>query len=423
MSDEAPKTRHKPLALLSNPEFRLLVYIRLFTVLGVQINSVAVGWRIYDLTKDPLYLGLIGLAEAIPAMGIALYAGHVADHAPRRKITLWSLGVLLVCFVILTFTALPGQNLASQSQMILIYGAIIGNGFARGFATPALFSMQGEIVPRERLPESSTILSATWQAASILGPAICGFIYAFFGPAITFGLSTLLILGAINSVRRVKKRPAPQHETRQPLWESIREGIRFVFSTQLLLAAITLDLFAVLFGGAVALLPAVSDQILHLGPEGLGLLRAAPGVGALLIAFVLLRYPLKLHPGWTLLVVVAGYGACMIVFGLSTHFWLSMVVLALSGVFDNISVVIRRTILQVFTPDVMRGRVSAVESIFIASSNEIGEFESGVTAKIFGLERSIILGGILSIGVTGLTAWLSPRLRSYKSLKEKPDWA
>jgi len=406
----------KSASLLKLAEFRYLVYTRLFMIIGIQINSVAVGWFIYDLTKDPIYLGLIGLTEAIPAISISLFAGHIADTMRRRTMALRATWALIICFSLVFCTVIPAFNWDSHWQIGILYAAILGNGLARGFLTPALFSLLGEIVPKERLPESSTILSGTWQAASIIGPAICGVLYGQFGPILTFGLSLILVYIALFNLWRLSPRPAPVREIELELWQSIKEGLHFVFNQNILLAAISLDLFAVLFGGAVALLPAISHQILHLGPEGLGLLRASPAVGAVLIAFVILKYPIKWHAGYTLLFCVAGFGICMIVFGLSTNIYLSCLVLALSGVFDNISVVIRRTILQVYTPNAMRGRVSAVESIFISSSNEIGEFESGVTASMFGLQRSVVLGGILSVGVVGITAWLSPKLRNYKVL-------
>ena len=406
----------KPKSLMALAEFRYLVYTRLFMIIGIQINSVAVGWFIYDLTKDPLYLGFIGLMEAIPAISISLFAGHIADTMRRRTMALRATVALLVCFTLVLSSVIKQFHWDTDIQIIIIYAAILGNGLARGFLTPALFSLLGEIVPKERLPESSTILSGTWQAASIVGPAICGFIYGFIGPEFTFSLSVCLISIALFNLWRLKPRPAPVRAVQLEMWQSIKEGISFVFNQNILLAAISLDLFAVLLGGAVALLPAVSDQILHLGPEGLGILRASPAVGAVIIAAVILRYPIKWHAGYTLFGCVAGFGICMVIFGLSTNIYLSCFILALSGVFDNVSVVIRRTILQVYTPNDMRGRVSAVESIFISSSNEIGEFESGITASAFGLRRSIVLGGVLSVAVVGVTAWLSPKLRNYQKL-------
>ena len=403
--------------LLKQPFFRALLSTRLCIVIANQIASVAIGWRIFELTHDPLWLGYAGLAEALPAISFSLFAGHIADNYPRQKLIKNAVTLLGFCLLIRTLIGLNGLDLGTDLQIPILFGTIILDGVARAFYGPAFFGIQAQLVAREDLADAASILSGTWQTAAVIGPALGGLLYGYFGPTPTFALAFALAVGSYISVSFVPKLPMPSVANRLPIIQSIREGLKFVFSSQIILAAITLDLFAVLFGGAVAMLPAFSGQILQTGAVGLGLLRSAPAFGAVLTATLLFsRKRIIWHYGQALMVVVAGFGLCMVVFGLSSNFYLSLAALSLSGALDHVSVVIRSTIAQAFTPDSMRGRVSAVQSIFIISSNEIGEFESGVTASWWGLQRSVIIGGILSISVVGVVGILAPALRKLKEI-------
>lgn len=405
--------------LLKNVPFRALLSTRLFVVLGNQMAGVALGWRVYDLTHDPVWLGYIGLAEAVPAIALSLYGGYVADHSSRHKQMRLTILLLAVCLLMRVVAGLnlsgpvtePGDWLPVSAQLNLLFASILLDGVARAFFGPAYFGLQAEVIPKQDLADGASMLSGTWQSAAVIGPALGGIMYAWGGPTLTFGLSLLLVIGSVIAMQFIPARPAPTGVRKLPVLLSIGQGLRFVMRHPIILGAITLDLFAVLFGGAVALLPAVSDQILHAGPQGLGVLRAAPAVGAVLMAVLLFGRTIRWPYGKTLLAAVAGFGVTMVVFGLSENFWLSLLALALSGALDHVSVVIRITIMQSFTPEHIRGRVSAVESIFITSSNEIGSFESGITAGWWGLQRAIYIGGLMSIGVTGLIAAAVPRLR------------
>ena len=409
--------------LIRQIPFRALLTSRLLVVLANQMAGVALGWRIYDLTKNPLWLGYIGLAEAIPAIGLALFAGHVADNSSRHKQMRLTITLLLFCLFLRTISTVgtllsPDTALSTMLtvdlQLVVLFVSIVLDGVARAFFSPAYFGLQSEVLSKADLADGASMLSGTWQTAAVIGPAIGGLIYGIVGPTATFGLSMALCTGSLLALRFLPRRPKPDNPHRLPMILSIQQGLRFVLRHPIILGAITLDLFAVLLGGAVALLPAVSDKILHAGPEGLGILRAAPAVGAVLMAIALFGRTIRWGYGPTLLWSVAGFGACMVVFGLSEVFWISLLALAISGALDHISVVIRITIMQTYTPETMRGRVSAVESIFITSSNEIGSFESGLTASWFGLQRSIVLGGVLSMGVTGLIAGMVAPLRKLR---------
>lgn len=400
--------------LLQQPSFLALLTVRVLVVLANQAAAVAIGWRVYDLTKDPAWLGYTGLAEAIPAIALALYAGHVADHTSRHKQMLATLLLLGVCMVMRLLTVIDAFSWSVSTQLVVLFSSILLDGVARAFFSPAYFGLQAEVVAKEDLTDAVSMLSGSWQASAVIGPAIGGFIYAWAGPLATFGFCTFFALASAAAMYFVPARPAMISKATQPIWQSIKGGLRFVLRHQIILGAISLDLFAVLLGGAVALLPAFCDTVLQAGPQGLGLLRAAPAIGAVLMAIILFGKKIRYPYGPTLLAVVAGFGACMVVFGLSEVYWISLLAVAMSGALDHISVIIRITIMQTYTPEDMRGRVSAVESIFITSSNEIGALESGLTASWWGLQRSVVIGGLLSIGVVGLISWLNPALRKLK---------
>jgi MFS family permease len=406
-----------PYAALKIPDFGLFITARFFVTLAVQIQSVVVAWQVYEITKDPLSLGLIGLAEAIPSIGVSLYAGHVADIMQRKKIILCCVSTLLVCsFTLLFFTFDPGASIL-QTGVLPIYSVIFLSGIGRGFLSPALFSFMPQLVPRELYANAVTWNSTLWETASISGLALGGIIYGLFGITAAYSFDFALTLLGLVLIFMVSNKPLPEMTGEEGVAEKIKAGLRFVFQNKIILSAISLDLFAVLFGGAVALLPIFADEVLRVGKEGLGILRAAPSIGALLMAFYITHNPIKNNAGRTLLYCVAGFGVCMIFFALSTNFWISLFLLVMSGAFDCVSVIIRGMLLQTLTPENMKGRVSAVNHIFIGSSNEIGMFESGVTAKLFGVVRSVILGGFMTLAVVGVMGRVSKSLRKLQRVE------
>lgn len=384
----------------------------MLTTLTVQVMSVSVQYFVYELTHDPLMLGLIGLAEAVPAIGVALWAGHIADKYNRRNILLVCLLVLLGCCVGLVWISGRVGVMAAEGVLGLTYLVIFINGLARGFFSPTNFAFLPQLVGREYLPNAISWNSSAWEIASIGGLGLGGLLYGFWhGPGLAFGVMTFLCVAAVFAVLRIAPRPLPSMGVMEPAWVRIREGLRFVFSNQLIISSIVMDLLAVLFGGAVALLPIFSEDILHVGPEGLGILRAAMSVGAILMAFVIAHRPPGRRAGKLLLACVGGFGLCMIGFGLSTHFWLSFALLVVAGMLDEVSVFIRSSLVQHLTPEHLKGRVSSVSSIFITSSNEIGAFESGLMARLVGTVSSVVLGGCITLTVVAGTYFRAPKLR------------
>jgi MFS family permease len=409
-----------PYAALKIRDYRFFISARFCITLAIQIQSVVVALQIYEITQDALSLGLIGLAEALPSIGVSLYAGHVADIVNRKKIIIICVSMLLFCSAaLLSFTTDPGNYLLTFGSFP-IYGVIFISGIARGFLTPAQFSFMPQLVPRELYSNAITWNSTLWETAAISGPALGGLLYAFFGKGgedergffAAYSVDVALTFIGLLLMLNVGSKPVPKVTEEEGVAEKIKAGLRFVWHNKIILSAISLDLFAVLFGGAVALLPIFADKILNVGSFELGILRAAPSIGALLMAFYITHNPIKKNAGKTLLYCVAGFGCCMILFGLSTSFWLSLSLLILSGVFDCVSVIIRGTLLQTLTPENMKGRVSAVNHIFIGSSNEIGMFESGVVARLIGTVPSVIFGGCMTLVVVGVTSWFSKSLRT-----------
>ena len=405
-----------PYEALKIPDFRLFILARFCVTLAIQIQAVVVAWQVYEITKDPLSLGLIGLAEAIPSIGVSLYAGHVADSVQRKKIIMICIATLVLCSgALLFFTIEPGKFFLNYG-VSPIYTVIFLSGIARGFITPALFSYMPQLIPRALYSNAVTWNSTLWETAKISGPALGGFIYGFWGITPAYVVDAALMVAALLFAAAVSTKDLPEKTEEQGVVQKIRTGLRFVFKNPIILGAISLDLFAVLFGGAVALLPIFADEILKVGQEGLGVLRSAPSVGALAMAFYITHNPIKRNTGKIMLYAVAGFGVCMILFALSTNFWLSMFLLMLSGSFDCVRVIIRSTLLQTLTPENMKGRVSAVNHIFIGSSNEIGMFESGLAARLLGLIPSVIFGGCMTILVVGVTGWASKSLRNLQRL-------
>jgi MFS family permease len=414
-----------PYAALKIRDFKFFIFGRFFVTLAIQIQSVVVAFQVYAITDDELSLGLIGLAEALPSIVVSLYAGHVADVLQRKKIVISCIATLLFCSMCLLFFTLDiGEHLLDFG-VFPIYSVIFISGIARGFLSPALFAFMPQLVPRELYSNAVTWNSTLWETASIAGLAMGGLLYAAGAggkavdttPTVAYivdvGLTFLGLMMAMN----VTNKPVPPATTEEGIREKIKSGLRFVFQNKLILSAISLDLFAVLFGGAVALLPVFAEKILHVGSIGAGVLRAAPSIGALIMAFYITHHPIQKDVGKKLLFAVGGFGVCMIFFAISKDFWLSFALLVVSGAFDCISVIIRATLLQTLTPENMKGRVSAVNNIFIGSSNEIGMFESGVTAKLMGTVRAVIFGGCMTLVVVAVTAWSSKSLRRLQKLQ------
>lgn len=411
MSTQSSPPRHDPYASLRIKDFRLFVSARFFLTVATQMQGVIVGWQIYQITGDPLALGMVGLAEALPFMTVILYAGHLADIISRKKIILIALSGFLACSILLLLFTLHLSSVLDTLGALPIYGIICLTGVARGFAGPSFSAFLAQLVSRDLYSGAAAWNTTVWQTAAVSGPAIGGLLYGYFGIQTAYGVVAALIVVSLLCITGIAARPLTLSEKKETLRERLASGVRFVFGNQVFLGALSLDLFAVFFGGAVALLPIFADEILHVGPQGLGLLRAAPALGAVLMGLFLAHRPPMEGAGRYLLLCVAGFGLCMIAFALSTSFYFSLAVLALSGALDAVSVVIRSTIMQLLTPDDMRGRVSAVNSVFIGSSNEIGSFESGVAARLLGLVPSVVFGGSMTLLVVGVTAKIAPRLR------------
>ncbi|GAB3822888.1 MFS transporter [Pontibacter rugosus] len=407
------KRTHDPYAVLRIPDFRLYVSARLCITLAMQIQAVIVGWQIYDITKDPLSLGLIGLAEALPSIIVSLYAGYIADVVERKKIIVSVISVLMLCSAVLLYFTLDISQVLSTSGAWPIYGVIFVSGIARGFMGPAVFSFMPQLVANKALYSNAiTWSTTTWQAASLAGPAMGGLIYGFYGITAAYVTDATLVALSLVAFSFIGNKPLPENADPQNMIDSLRSGIKFVFSNQIILSAISLDLFAVLFGGAVALLPVFASDILDMGPQALGFMRAAPAVGFVLMAIVMAYRPISVNAGKKMLWCVAGFGVCIVLFGLSRNFWLSMGLLALSGAFDSISVIIRSTLIHTLTPEYMKGRVSSVNNIFVGSSNEIGAFESGFTARLMGTVPAVVFGGVMTLVVVGVTAFKADKLRA-----------
>lgn len=404
-------------AALRIKDFRLFVSARFFITLAINLQAVVVGWQVYEITHDPLSLGLIGLAEALPSIAVSLYAGHVADIVQRKKIMIVCITALVLCSMALLFFSLDAGSYFLSYGIIPIYSVIFISGIARGFLTPANFAYMPQLVPSNAFKNAITWNSTFWETALIGGPALGGFVYGFFGLQAAYVVDVALTLLGLTLVLLVAYKPLPPATEEISTSEKIQAGLKFVFKNKIILGAISLDLFAVLFGGAVALLPIFAKEILNAGPEALGLLRSAPSIGALLVAFYIAHNPINTNMGRKLLWCVAGFGMCMIAFALSANFWISLGLLMLSGCFDGVSVIIRSTLLQTLTPDNMKGRVSAVNNIFIGSSNEIGMFESGAAARLLGVVPSVIFGGCMTLLTVGITAWKAPTLRKLQKVE------
>lgn len=409
-----------PYAALRYKEFNTFLLMRFAMVFAWSMQFIIIEWQVYSLTKNPLSLGIIGLMEIIPAISMALFAGHIVDQKEKK-------GLLLKC--ILAFSAISfGLFLLTWPRIISgfstnnvlygIYFLVFLGGIVRAFLGPTIFSLLSLIVPKKVYPNAATWSSSVWQIGAVVGPAVAGFSITWIGVHWSMCSIFLCSIFALIMLSQIGIKPILNPKIGEPIMQSLKEGVKFVFTNKTIFGALTLDMVAVLFGGAVALLPIFAQDILKVGPEGFGVLRAAPAVGALLTMFISAYVPLYKNAGIKLLMAIFAFGICIIIFGISTIFWISVAALFLSGVADGISVVIRQTILQLKTPDSMRGRVAAVNSIFVGSSNELGAFESGLTAKLMGTVTSVVFGGSMTLLVVLFTGIKSPTFRKLDLQKE-----
>lgn len=393
------------------PDFRYFIGYRILSVLSSEMQAVAVGWQVYELTRQPLDLGFVGLAQFLPGILLFLVAGHAADRIPRRTILLACLGGLSTASLLLLAFTVRGVQ-----RVYPIYLILLLNGAARAFSQPAAQALLPTLVGERHFPNSVAWSSSTFRTATIVGPIAGGLLYSFsHSPAVVYALAVVAYLAALVLTSRIRRTPVTR-PPRAVAPEMVLEGFKYLWSNKLILGAISLDLFAVLLGGAVALLPVYASDVLYVGETGLGLLRCAPGVGAVLTALVLAHRPLGRRQGGLMLWCVFGFGLFTVVFGVSRSMAVSLVALAFAGACDMVSVVVRSTMVQLGTPDHMRGRVSAVNTMFIGASNEMGQFESGITAQWFGTVPAVILGGLGTMAVVAAWVKLFPQLR-----EERPE--
>jgi len=401
--------------LLRQPGYTRLLLYRIAGMLSYQIVAVTVGWHIYEVTRNPFSLGLIGLAEVLPYFCVAPFAGYLVDHLPRRKLGMTAcLGLIATALMLVAVASgwLPVKGVWP------IYLAVALTGMVRAFLSPVYNALFARVLRREQFARGAGFGTVVFQAGMVLGPALGGVLVAVGGKGLSYGVAAAMAVLALVALASLKvSEPAPP-QTRAPIFASIAEGARFVLSNQIMLGAMALDMFSVLLGGVVAMLPAFIQDILHYGPEGLGILRAAPALGSIAVGLWLARHPLRRNAGRVLLFAVAGFGLCVIAFGLSRSFWLSAAILVFYGACDGVSVVVRSTIMQLVTPDDMRGRVSSINGIFISSSNELGAFYGGSMARLLGLVTAVVIGGCAVLGVAAITAWKAPQLRRLDNLQD-----
>ncbi len=403
--------------VLKIADYRNYLFSRVAVTFGVNVLGPTVGWQIYEITQEPFALGLIGLAEFLPFLLVTLIGGYIADIFDRRKIMVTCISLYTICAFSLYLITHQYPQVLNEYGATPIYLIIGLTGLIRGFMSPAQTAFAAQLVPPQLYTNATTWNTMTWQLSSIGGPAVGGLLCATSHSAWpSYALAAGLAMAGLGFVLLVPSKHAPQlvegkKIPREGFLVSVRTGLDFVFKKQIILASLALDMFAVLFGGAVALLPAFAKDVLAVGPEGFGALRAAPAVGAFIMAWILAYRPPLANTGKILLGAVAGFGICTILFALSNSFWFSLIMLAGTGFFDNISMVIRGTIVQLYTPNEMRGRVSAVNALFIGSSNELGAFESGLAAKFLGLVPSVVFGGSMTLVVVLTTWWKAPKLR------------
>jgi MFS family permease len=404
------QNRTDPYGSLRYPHFRNLVLATFLLTIGLLAQEVAIGYQLYKITHDPLALGLVGLIEAIPFISLSLFGGHIADRYSKRKILLWSVAGIATSSLTLHVLSEQSVHLEQATMVMAIYATIFIIGLCRAFQSPTATALRAFLVPVALYENASTWASSAWQVGAIVGPAISGFLYAWLGFSNTLLVVVGLVGAALALYWTIGETPVSLRDSTENVVESVKQGVRFVFKTKIILYSISLDLFSVLFGGVMAILPIYAQDILRVGAEGLGILRAAPSLGAVLTLMMLARVSPMKHAWRNLLVVVVGFGVCIIAFAVSPWLSLSVVALFLSGAFDSVSVVIRATILQLMTPDEIRGRVMAVNGIFLASSNELGAFESGLAAKLMGTVPSAVFGGAMTLLIVGWMYFSSKEL-------------
>ncbi len=409
-----------PYAALRFKEFNFFLIIRFILVFGWSMQFIIVEWEVYSLTKDPLSLGLIGLVEVIPAISTALFAGHIVDQREKKMLFVQCILAFLLVAIGYYFITSPYVYDNYENSQILtgIYVLVFLGGFIRAFIGPTIFSLVALIVPKRVYPNAATWSSSTWQLAVVLGPAFAGFSIAWIGVNNSMGIVLSTIVIGLLLIGFIKKKPILNPKIGEPIFQSLKAGLNFVYKTKAILVALTLDMVAVLFGGAIALLPIYAQDILNVGSEGFGILRAAPAVGSVLMMVASAHIPLTRNAGKKLLFAIFCFGISIIVFGVSDIFWLSVFALFMYGLTDGVSMIIRQTILQLKTPDEFRGRVASVNSIFVGSSNELGAFESGATAKLMGTVPAVVFGGVMTILTVVFTAIKFPKFRKLDLTKD-----
>ncbi|MEY3349529.1 MAG: hypothetical protein RLY46_1568 [Bacteroidota bacterium] len=405
--------RHKSFSALTHAEFSTYIVARFFFIMVLTMQATLISWKVFEITHDPFSIGLIGLVEFVPAVIMALYSGYIIDKSDKKKLLHLSITANLLLTILFAYiTSKQASSYFSQNTvLIIIYIIAFCTGIARAFSGPTSFALVSMLVPKEKIPNAISWHSSSWQIAGVGGPALGGLLYSAKGITFTFTLMIIMMSIAVIILFFIGPKPPTIQMKGEPMLKSIREGFKFVWNTKEILGVITLDLFAVFFGGATALLPYFSDVILKTGAEGLGILRAAPGIGAIIVMLVINFIPMKSNQGKWMLLCVAGFGLSIIIFGLSSWFWISFGALLMSGLLDGISIIVRSTVLQLKTPEHMKGRVSALNSIFIISSNELGAFESGFASRIMGVVPSVVFGGAMTIGIVVYTWFKLPGVR------------
>lgn len=413
-------SKNDPYAALRFREFNIFLLVRFAMVFAWSMQFVVIEWEVYSITKNPLSLGIIGLMEVVPAVSMALFAGHIVDQHEKRGLLfkcIFGFSVVSLGLFLLTWPRVVA-DLSTNFVLYSVYFLVFLGGIVRAFLGPTIFSLFSLLVPKKIYPNAATWSSSVWQMGAVVGPAVGGFAIHWVGVHWSMCFIFAFSVMALLLLLQIPKKPILNPKIGEPVMKSLKEGLKFVRNTRVILGALTLDMFAVLFGGAVALLPIYAQDILKVGPEGFGVLRAAPAVGALLIMFTSAYFPLNKNAGYKLLGAIFAFGMCIIVFGLSTWFWVSVFALFLSGLADGISVIIRQTILQLRTPDAMRGRVASVNSMFVGSSNELGAFESGLTAKLMGTVTAVVFGGSMTLLTVVGTGIFFPKLRKLDLRKD-----
>ena len=407
------KDKKDNFAALRFPEFRSYILSRFFFIIVLTMQATIISWKVYELTRDTFSIGMLGLVEFTPAFMLAFYSGYVIDKGDKRNLLLSSMiGNVILTSILCFITSNYAISEYPQTWILfIIFFVVFGIGVLRPFTGPTSFALVSQLVPKYDLANATMWNSASWQVGAVTGPALAGLMYGLAGITNTFYLMIGMMGIAITGLSLVTPKPVLYQKREESIVESVKQGLRFVWKSKEVLGAMSLDLFAVLFGGATALLPAFADKILHVGAQGLGVLRSAPAIGGVTVLALLAFRPLHRHQGKIMLASVAGFGICIIVFGLSQVFWLSFFALFASGMLDGISVIVRSTILQLKTPDAMKGRVASLNSIFVMSSNELGSFESGVTSKLMGNVAAVVFGGCMTIGVVIYNWFKSPSLR------------